>query len=268
VVFGRRKRDEAARELDEVENEVEDFVDDLDEEDRAFEDAELLREIEAREAEAARAQVLSPQGPWDVTDAPELREGDQQLDLGALRVTVPPGVEVRLDMNETGEVAAVSFVQGESMGQALVFAAPRRTGIWAEVRAEIAESLTQGPGSSTEAEGPLGTELRARVPAEVPGQPTALVPARFLGVDGPRWFARLLLTGPAATDDAAAAPIIDAFRASVVVRGDEAMPAREPLPLTLPPEARQQVEEAQESGQDQERRIELPQRGPEITEVR
>jgi len=262
VVFGRRKR---SAEGDPVELDVEGFVDDLDEEDRALEDAELLRELEAREEELRRAEVLSPQGPWDVADAPEPGEGQQRLDLGSLQVTVPPDVEVRLDMNEGGEVAAVTFVQGESTGQALVFAAPRRTGIWDEVRAEIAESLAQGPGSSAEAEGVLGTELRAMVPAEVPGQPTVLLPARFVGVDGPRWFARLLLTGPAATDDAAAAPLVDAFRSAVVVRGDEAMPAREPLPLTLPPEAREQVAAAQE---EQERRIEMPERGPEITEIR
>lgn len=261
MVFGRRKR---GAEAEPVAVDVEGFVDDLDEEDRALEDAELLRELEAREAEAERARVLRPEGPWDLADAPELPEGVQRLDLGALQVLVPPGVDVRLDMNEDGQVAAVSYVAGESVGQALVFAAPRRTGIWDEVRQEIAESLAPGPGSSVEATGPLGTELRAQVPAEVPGQPPVLMPARFLGVDGPRWFARLLLTGPAATDEAAAAPIIEAFRAAVVVRGEEAMPAREALPLTLPAEAREQVEAAQE----QQRALQLPERGPEITEVR
>ena len=267
MVFGRRKRATAAEEP-ELDGGPEGFVDDLDEEDRALEDAELLRELAAREAEEELAGTLSPQGPWDLADAPELLEGAQRLDLGALRVTVPPGVDVRLDMSESGEVAAVSFVRGESIGQALVFAAPRRSGIWAEVRAEIAESLAQGPGSGVETEGPLGTELRAQVPAEVPGQPTVLVPARFLGVDGPRWFARLLLTGPAATDDAAAAPIIEAFKASVVVRGDEAMPAREPLPLTLPQEAREQVAAAQEQHAQEQQGLQMPERGPEITEIR
>lgn len=268
MVFGRRKR--AAEPVEPVDPvDIDGFVDDLDEEDRAYEDAELLRELEAREAEARRNAVLNPQGPWDLADAPELPEGVQRLDLGALQVIVPPGVEVRLDMNEGGEVAAVSFVLGESMGQLLVFAAPRRSGIWAEVREEIAQSLVQGPGSATEVEGAFGPELRATVPAEAPGQAPVLLPARFLGVDGPRWFARLLLTGPAAVDDAAAAPLLEAFRAVVVVRGDEAMPSREPLPLTLPAEARQQVAAEQQAQEEQEQAgLKMPERGPEITEVR
>lgn len=263
MVFGRRKHGAEPEEVD-----VEGFVDDLEDDDREYEDAELLRELDAREEEALRATQLRPEGPWDSADAPELEEGVQRLDLGALQVTVPPGVDVRLDMNESGEVAAVSFVQGESTGQVLVFAAPRRSGIWTEIRQEIAESLAQGPGSATEAEGVLGPELRASVPADAPGQAPVLVAARFLGVDGPRWFARLLLTGPAATDDAAAVPLVDAFRAAVVVRGDEAMPAREALALTLPPEAREQL--ATDEGAPEEpgsNGLQMPERGPEITEI-
>ena len=54
---------------------------------------------------------------------------------------------------------------------------------------------------TVEVDGPFGTELRARVPAEGPaGQQPQLAPARFLGVDGPRWFLRGLVTGPAATE--------------------------------------------------------------------
>lgn len=263
MVFGRRKRQGADSGV--VDADGEGFVDDLDEADRAHEDALLLAELTAREEAERRAAVLSPRGPWDSKDAPVLPEGVHRLDLGALRVVVPPGVDVRLDMNEAGEVAAVSFVQGESVGQLLVFAAPRTTGIWAEVREEIAASLAQGPGSATEVEGPLGIELRASLPAEVPGQATVLMPGRFLGVDGPRWFARLLITGPAATDDAAAASMVEAFRSVVVVRGDEAMPAREPLTLSLPPEAQQQAE--RDLGQPADPSLQMPERGPEITEI-
>ena len=52
----------------------------------------------------------------------------------------------------------------------------------------------------------------------------------------------------------------------VVVRGDEPMPAREPLVLSLPAEAQQAVETASED-EDAERSLTLPERGPEITEV-
>jgi hypothetical protein len=63
-------------------------------------------------------------------------------------------------------------------------------------------------------------------------------------VDGPRWFLRGVLTGPEAGSPAAgsaSAPLADAFRAIVVVRGTDPMPVREQLPLVLPPEAAAQL---------------------------
>ena len=79
------------------------------------------------------------------------------------------------------------------------------------MRAEIAESLRETGGSAEDADGPFGTELRARIPVEG-GTPQ---PARFIGVDGPRWFLRGLLTGPASTDPAQAERLEQAFRGVV-----------------------------------------------------
>jgi hypothetical protein len=255
-MFGRRKREVAEI----TEADIDNFVDDLDPEDRAHEDAELERELE--EAELAERVELRPQGPWDAADAPD----KERLDLGALQVAVPEGVELRLELSPEGQVMAVTLVHGDSSAQLNVFAAPRTEGIWGEVRGEIAEALNSGGGRATEGEGVLGTELRAVVPQEVPGQGVVHAPARFVGVDGPRWFLRALLTGAAATEDHAAQPLLDVVRDVVVVRGDEPMPAREPLVLTLPAEAQQLHEEAvEEAGAPT---LTLPERGPEITEVR
>lgn len=250
MVFGRRKR-EGSEGSDE-------FVDDLTPEERAAEDAELERELEEQERAPSR-----PEGPWDVEDAPEAT----RLDLGALQVVVHPGIEVRLELSPEQQVVAVTFVHGESTAQLNVFAAPRTDGIWGEVREEIAQSLNSGGGRAEETDGPLGPELRAVVPNEVPGQGVVMTPARFLGVDGPRWFLRALLTGPAATDEAAAAPLVAMVRDVVVVRGGDPMPARDPLTLTLPPEAAPQQPEP-ETTEPEAPRLQLPGRGPEITEVR
>jgi hypothetical protein len=256
-MFGRRKR--GVTEVPDAD--IDNFVDDLDEHDRAREDAELEGELEEAEP-ARRIALLRPQGPWDAADAPE----KERLDLGALQVAVPEGVELRLELSPEGQVMAVTLVHGESSAQLNVFAAPRTEGIWAEVRQEIAEALNSGGGRATEGEGVFGTELRAVVPQEVPGQGVVQAPARFVGVDGPRWFLRALLTGRAATEDHAAQPLLEVLRDVVVVRGDDPMPAREPLVLNLPPEARPVPEEsAQEPGAPT---VTLPQRGPEITEVR
>jgi hypothetical protein len=67
------------------------------------------------------------------------------------------------------------------------------------------------------------------------------MPVRFLGVDGPRWFLRAMLVGPIAVDAEKAAPFEDALRAVVVVRGNEPLPVREPVPLQLPKEALDQL---------------------------
>jgi Protein of unknown function (DUF3710) len=87
-----------------------------------------------------------------------------------------------------------------------------------------------------------------------------------MGVDGPRWFLRGLISGPAATDRTLAAPLEDVFADIVVVRGEHAEPPRKPLEIQLPEEARQALE-GQLAEQDQGL-LNPFERGPEITETR
>lgn len=261
MAFGRRnKQAELEQPVD-----PESFEDDLDPEDRALEDAEILRELEAQELEQKRAGVARPQGPWDLADAPTLE--NPRLDLGGLHVAVLPDTDVRLEVSPEGEVVAATLVHGESALQLNAFAAPKTEGIWAEVRGEIAEALNSGGGQAREADGPYGTELRAAVPTEVPGQGPVLAPARFVGVDGPRWFLRGLITGPAATDDTAAQPLLEAMRQVAVHRGADPMAVRDPLPLVLPADAVQMHDEQMAQEQEQPN-LQMPERGPEITETR
>lgn len=264
-MFGRNKG-KASVDL-EQDDDLSDYA--LSPEDQELEDAELLAEIDARLAaeEASEVEVTRPQGPWDADDAPD--DGLARIDLGGLRVPVPEGTEVRVDVGPDGTVVAATLVQGGSAMQINAFAAPRKVGIWAEVRTEIAEALNESPGAAVEQEGAYGTELLAQVPAEDgQGGATALAPARFLGVDGPRWFLRALVTGPAAADRSAAAGLESALRGVVVVRGDEAMAVRDPLPLTLPHDVAEQAEAAQAAQQEDQPSLSMPERGPEITETR
>jgi hypothetical protein len=258
-VFGRKKREES----------LEDYA--LSPEDQALEDAELLALIDAQlteEPEDAPTGLARPSGPWDSEDAPE--DDVQRIDLGSLRIPVPDGTEVRVDVSPEGEVVAATMVQGESAMQINVFAAPKRSGIWSEVRSEIADALRQGGGSTEQADGPYGPELHAQVPTDVPGQGTMLAPARFLGVDGPRWFLRGLITGPAATDSSVAGGLETALRDVVVARGSEAMAVRDPLPLHLPREVAEQAAAAAAEEEDESSGggLPMPERGPEITETR
>jgi Protein of unknown function (DUF3710) len=197
-------------------------------------------------------EVDATSGPWDDADAPE--DGIARIDLGALRLPALPGMDLRVELNAQQKVIAATLRSGESFLQVSVFAAPRAGGIWASVREDLAKSASGQGGSLKEVDGPFGPELAGTIvatPPATPGQPAPQPvrrPARFFGVDGPRWFLRGMLSGPAAADPAAAEPLEEAFRAVVVVRGSDPMPVREQLPLTLPPQAAAQLARQQQAG--------------------
>jgi hypothetical protein len=235
-------------------------------------DLDLARDQDTAPAEDAIGGNAVPAGtgPWDVTEPhPEL----PRVDLGSLQVPVLEGTDIQLVFAEQhGAWVTVRHQLSELQLQA--FAAPKRAGIWDEVRTEIAAELATAGGRSAERTGTFGTELLAEVPAE-PGQPAAgLRPVRFVGVDGPRWFLRGLFAGAAATDAAAAAPLEAVLSQVVVVRGEHPMPPRDLLELRLPPDAAAALEEQARAAAEaeQEGRFNNPpnpfERGPEMTETR
>lgn len=198
-------------------------------------------------------------GPWDVSElAPD--DALERLDLGSLRIPPTDGVEIQAQADQsTGAVAQLTFHRPDSMVQVQPYAAPRTGGLWEEIRAQIASSINAGGGLVEVAEGPFGPELRAQV---VPSDGSAgLQPARFCGIDGPRWFLRAVFLGAAARPGDAAAALEDVVRSLVVVRGSEAMPVGAPIPIRLP--------SATETAASGPPRIPSPfERGPEITETR
>lgn len=210
------------------------------------------------------AEAATPAGPYDASEVPE---DDGRLDLGALRIVGVPGMELRLEIEEAAQqVVGATAVLGDSAVQLQAFAAPKSSGIWDAIRGEIAESVVGQGGTADEGRGELGTELRTRVPSAGPDGRTVYAPARFVGVDGPRWFLRAVFSGRAAIDEEAAAPLMRVVRETVVVRGAAAMAPRELLPLRLPDQsAPGQEGEAQGRNANDLNPFE---RGPEITEVR
>jgi hypothetical protein len=181
------------------------------------------------------ADSLVP-GPHDAADVPD---DGSRLDLGALRVPPREGMELRLELDEGSQrVVAATIALGETSVQLQAFAAPRSEGLWDDIRTEIAAQVTRQGGSADELVGSFGRELLARLPMRTPEGRTGHRPARFVGVDGPRWFLRAVFSGPAAVADEDAAADIEAIvRGTVVVRGTEAMAPRDLLPLRLPAQA-------------------------------
>jgi len=167
--------------------------------------------------------------------------------------------------------AWVTVMQGDSGLQLQAFAAPKSGGLWDEVRQEIAAEVARSGGQCTEADGPFGVELRARISPADPvhgGRQGALEPVRFLGVDGPRWFLRGLISGPAASHEHRARTLEQVFASVVVVRGEHPVPPRELLEIRLPDEALQALGQQPPEPEQGGWPLNPFERGPEITETR
>ena len=236
-------------------------------------DAADWEDEEAEEAELEPEPVRAGGGPWDAGEPYPERD---RVDLGSLRVPVGPGHEIQLVMAEQ-HGAWVTARYGESEIQVQAFAAARNDALWDDVREEIVAEVQAAGGRSWESEGLFGTELEAEVPVEPGDAASGLRAVRFVGVDGPRWFLRGLVSGPAATGGGDADVLEDVFRDIVVVRGEHPVPPRDLLELRLPPEAaqaiaEQQAEQAEQEQAEQEGRdwgdINPFDRGPEFTETR
>jgi hypothetical protein len=153
-------------------------------------------------------------------------------------------MELRLQVDEqTNEVQAVLLVLEDSALELRAFAAPKSSGIWSDVRREIAAEATRMGGTASDTEGPFGTELVLVVPVEDPDGQIFSQTSRVIGIDGPRWLLRATVLGRAAVEPEAAAPMVQSLRNVVVVRGSEPMAPRESLALRLPAGAQQAAEE-------------------------
>jgi hypothetical protein len=224
--------------------------------------------------EDGEERVNRVRGPFDAT---EVDDDVERIDLGALRITPVDGMQLRLELDqEQQSVVSAHAVVGDSGVQLQAFAAPRTLGVWPDIRTEIADSIAAQGGTAHVVDGPFGRELAATIPMPGPDGRTQRNAVRFLGVDGPRWFLRAVISGPAATDEDKAAPLLEIVRSTVVVRDDEARPPREALPLRVPTVAADAADAADAAPTDESPTpparsaddLKPFQRGPEITEVR
>lgn len=174
-------------------------------------------------------------GPFDESEANAVRP---YVDLGGVKIVPREGLHLRLEVEEgTQRVVAVGLDYAGSTLQVQPFAAPRTSGLWHEIREQIIDQIGKQGGKTSLVDGPFGPELLAEIPAATPGQPGTTRLARFIGVDGPRWFLRGVIAGDGAVNPEAAAQIEDLFRSVVVVRGKTPMPPRDLIPLQMPQSA-------------------------------
>ena len=185
---------------------------------------------EPRAADPSEPQPLARSGPLDF----ESWDGEgRTIDFGAILVPAVEGMQIRVE-TDGDTVVAVGVMLHETAMQLQAFAAPRGEGIWDEVRQEIAEGIRGSRGKARETDGPFGRELRADVVVASPEGAAGRQPVRFIGVDGPRWFLRGLISGAGGADPERAKAVEDVFERVVVRRGEHAAAPREQLPLQLP----------------------------------
>lgn len=198
-------------------------------------------------------------GPFDLADI-DLADGVERIDLGSLLVPVVQGMDLQVQVDEaSGNVVLATVTMAGAAVQVQPYAAPKSGGMWDDARPQIRQSVLSSGGSADEVDGAFGLELHARVRAEGTSE---LQTARFVGIDGPRWFLRAVFLGDAARPGAVAERF-DAFvRGIVVVRGDAAMPMGAPIPMRLP------TQPTPAAASDGRPPLEPFQRGPEITETR
>ncbi|MFJ4208179.1 DUF3710 domain-containing protein [Paenarthrobacter sp. NPDC089675] len=220
---------------------------------------------DAGEGIAAKGDLRLAKGPWDID---EIEDRDGYVDLGALLIAPAEGLQLRLEVEEaTQRVVAVTMDLAGSSLQLQAFAAPRSEGLWDEIREQIGQSVASQGGETEEVAGAFGTELVAKLPAEGTDGSRGYRAARFMGVDGPRWFLRGVLGGAAALEKDAAEGLEELFRQVVVVRGESPMPPRELLQLRLPKDATSAGTPAAPTGAAQDGPVQRPERGPEITQI-
>lgn len=172
-------------------------------------------------------------GPFDASERTEL---NGRIDLGALRVPAVPGMEMRLDVEKESSkiVGLTCTIQGSKL-QLQAFAAPRSEGLWDDIRQGLADGVKAAGGSTTvDSKGIMGKELLAQVPGRDSSGNTVTATNRFIGIDGPRWFLRAVINGPAATQERQLQIVRKFLRQVVVDRGSDPRPPREVLTLTAP----------------------------------
>lgn len=170
-------------------------------------------------------------GPFDVAEVTGVRP---YIDLGGVKVLPRADLHLRLEVEEaTKRVVAVGLEYHGTTLQVQPFAAPRSSGLWHDIREQIMEQLRKQGAKAKPANGPFGPEIFAEIPVNQDGQQGWRL-ARFIGVDGPRWFLRGVIAGKGATDAEAANEVEELFRSIVVVRGTSPMPPRDLIPLSMP----------------------------------
>lgn len=185
--------------------------------------------VEAEE----RLEDTEPLGPRDSLGKPA---PDGYIDLGSLYVPAVEGLQLRTQLEPDGKsLRRILLLVGTSAIQVSIAAAPQSGGVWGELREQIAASIRQSGGEVDEVDGKYGTELNVRAAVTLPDGSSGFTPLRILGIEGPRWLARIDFQGAAADGDEEQIELCESVIDKLIVnRGREPRIRLEMLPMKLP----------------------------------
>jgi len=164
-------------------------------------------------------------GPFDISEVDLDADDLQRLDFGSLVVTPFDDMQMQMQVDQaTNQVQALLVMDGDSAIEVALFAAPARASMLPEVRADMQAATDKADGTMSLVEGPLGTEIRRRLPVTAPDGRQGHQVTRTWLAQGPKWLLRGVLMGKAAltddVDEGEAQLLFEFFCNLVVRRGD------------------------------------------------
>lgn len=163
------------------------------------------------------------------------------LDLGSMRIPLPKGSQVQVEMGQDGP-RMLHILTPHGRMTPVAFAAPRTPGQWAESAEDIVQGLEADGFAAHPEDGPWGSEI---VGSSDKGG------IRIIGVEGPRWMYRLTLAAPAGKEEELAKLGREVVARTFIYRGEEPILAGSSLPVMLPQQLAEQVQQALKERQQQ-----------------
>lgn len=156
------------------------------------------------------------------------------LDLGSLKIPLPKESEVQVEMGDQGP-RMLHVVTRYGRITPVAFAGRTSAGQWREATREIAEGMRNDGLAVRIEQGPWGREVVGEANDRL---------IRIAGVDGPRWMLRMTMISP--TERAEDMKLLgrDVIARTFVNRGDAPILAGSPLPVALPQQFAEQLQQA------------------------
>lgn len=166
------------------------------------------------------------------------------LNLGSMKIPLPKESQVQVEMGEKGP-RMLHIVTRVGRITPVAFAAPTQGGQWETASVEIRDGMARdGLDDAGFMSGPWGREVVGSRGDNV---------MRVIGIDGPRWMLRMTLAAPADKAEELAEIARGVAARTFVYRGDKPMLAGNSLPVALPSQLVDQVQQAMKQREEQAR---------------